>query len=59
MKKMNQMTVKELKEILDGMKDDAKIFCGLSEDGGMHRVTSCEYPVGEKDTWDFINLAYN
>ena len=54
-----QMTVKELKEIIDGMKDDAKIFCGLSEDSGMHKVTSYEYPSGDKSTWDFINLAHD
>lgn len=54
-----QMTVKELKEILDGMRDDAKIFCGLSEDGSMHKVTSYEYPSGDKSTWYFINLAHD
>ena len=53
-----QMTVKELKEILDGMRDDAKIFCGLEEDGNMYKVTSYEYPSGDKSTWEFINLAH-
>lgn len=56
---VNQMTVKELKEVLDGMNGDAKIFCGLSEDGGIHKVTSYEYPNGDKSTWDFINLAHD
>ena len=49
---------KELKEILDGMRDDAKIFCGLEEDGNMYKVTSYEYPSGDKSTWEFINLAH-
>ena len=53
-----QMTVKELKEILDSMRDDAKIFCGLEEDVNMYKVTSYEYPAGDKSTWEFINLAH-
>ena len=57
-RKIMQMTVKELKEILDGMRDDAKIFCGLEEDGNMYKVTSYEYPSGDKCTWEFINLAH-
>lgn len=54
-----QMTVRELREVLDGMKDDAKIFCGLSEDGSMYKVTSYEYPSGDKSKWEFVNLAHN
>lgn len=53
-----QITVKELKEVLKGMNDDALIFSGLEEDGGMHKITSYEYPTGDKCAWGFINLAY-
>lgn len=41
------------------MNDDAKIFCGLSEDGNMHKVTSYECPTGDKSAWEFINLAHD
>ena len=53
-----QMTVKELKEALNGMDDNAKVFAGIEEDGSMHKVTSYEYPSGDKKDWKFINLAY-
>lgn len=58
-KNMMQMTVKGLREILDGMKDNAKIFCGLSEGSNINKVISCESPNRDKGTWDFINLLHD
>lgn len=58
-KNMMQMTAKGLREILDGMKDDAKIFCGLSEGSSIKKVISCESPSGDKGTWGFINLLHD
>lgn len=53
-----QITVKELKEVLNGMNDDAKIFASSEEDGNMRKITSYECPFGDKKDWEFINLAY-
>lgn len=52
------MAVKELKELLNSINDNAKVFAGIEEDGSMHKVASYEYPSGDKKDWEFINLAY-
>lgn len=53
------LTVKEVKEILDGMRDDAlvmtdKEFCG----DAAHKITAYEYPSGDKKNWDFVILTW-
>ena len=53
------MKVKELKEILIGLNDEAEILTGKEEDCNAFSVVAYEYPDGDKSKWDFINLVHD
>lgn len=53
------MKVKELKEILNGVNDDAEVFTGKETDYNMFNIVAYEYPDGDKSEWDFINLVHD
>lgn len=53
------LTVKEVKEILDGMRDDALVLADKELDGdAAHKLTSYEYPSGDKKDWNFVILTW-
>lgn len=53
------LTVKEVKEILDGMRDDALVLADKELDGdAAHKLTAYEYPSGDKKDWDFVILTW-
>ena len=50
------LTVKEVKEILD---DDAVVLADIELDGdAAHKLTSYEYPSGDKKDWNFVILTW-
>ena len=53
------MKAKELKEILNGLNDEAEILIGKEEDCNMLSVVAYEYPSGDKAEWKFINLVHD
>ena len=53
------LTVKEVKEILNGMRDDALVMADKELNGGAaHKLTVYEYPSGDKKDWDFVVLTW-
>ena len=53
------LTVKEVKEILDGMRDDALVLADKELQGdAAHELTAYEYPSGDKKDWNFVILTW-
>ena len=53
------LTVKEVKEILDGMRDDALVLVDKELEGdAAHELTAYEYPSGDKKDWNFVILTW-
>lgn len=53
------LTVKEVKEILNGMRDDALVMTDKEFEGhAAHKLTAYEYPSGDKKNWDFVILTW-
>lgn len=53
------LTVKDVKEILDGMRDDALVMTDKEFEGhAAHRLTAYENPSGDKKDWDFVVLTW-
>ncbi len=53
------LTVKEVKEILDGMRDDALVLADKELEGdAAHELTAYEYPSGDKKDWNFVILTW-
>lgn len=51
------LTVKDVKEILDGMSDDALVTDKEFEGHAAHKLTAYESPSGDKKDWDFVILT--
>lgn len=52
------MTIKDLKKIVEGMNDNAEIYCGCEVGKNKFKITGCEHPVGKKEKWDYLKLEY-
>jgi hypothetical protein len=53
------MKARELKEILNGLNDEADVLTGKEESCNMYDVVAYEYPDGDKSEWSFINLVHD
>lgn len=52
------LTVKDVKEILDGMSNDALVMTDKEFEGhAAHKLTAYESPSGDKKDWDFVILT--
>lgn len=52
------MTVGKLKELLDGINDNAEGFVGCEIGNIKFKIIGSEHPTGKKDKWDYLKLEY-
>ena len=53
-----KVTVGKLKELLDGINDNAEGFVGCEIGNIKFKIIGSEHPTGKKDKWDYLKLEY-
>ena len=52
------MTVRKLKELLDGINDEVEVFVGCESGSKKFMISGFVHPTGKKDKWDYLKLEY-